>query len=175
MADSPPPTTTTEPEALEVRPPSRRLDRRFILWRTLNALSWATGVVGGAALLYALVPGVRPWLQPVLVILAAVYGVNIAIMPTLRYLIHRWETTDQAVYSLHGWLTREWRIVPISRIQSIDTVKGPLQQLLGLATIKVTTASREGGVTIEGLDSAVAEESVRRLNEIAQVTPGDAT
>jgi membrane protein YdbS with pleckstrin-like domain len=59
----------------------------------------------------------------------------------VRFRIHRWEVTDEAVYTLSGWLVREWRIAPISRVQTVDTEHGPLQQLLRLATVTVTTAS----------------------------------
>lgn len=112
---------------------------------------------------------------PVIWIFSAIYAVNVAVMPTWRYLVHRWEINDQAVYALNGWITREWRITPISRIQSVETRRGPLQSVLGLATLKVTTASREGGITIDGLDAGVAKECSRRLTEITQATPGDAT
>ncbi|HEX8631646.1 MAG TPA: PH domain-containing protein [Catenuloplanes sp.] len=158
-----------------IRPPRFRLDRRFILWRTLQAIFWAVGLLGGLGVLYGLAEVTRTWLGPILLILGAIYALNITVMPTWRYHVHRWEATDEAVYALEGWLTRRWQIVPISRIQSIDTEIGLLQRMLGLATIKVTTASSEGTVTIEGLDVAIAEETVRRLNEITSATPGDAT
>jgi membrane protein YdbS with pleckstrin-like domain len=132
-------------------------------------------VVGGLRLVYVLFGPVRPWLGPLLWVATAIFAVNLVFMPTYRYRIHRWETTDRAVYALTGWLWREWRIVPVSRIQSVDTVQGPLERLLRLATISVTTASREGLVKIEGLDEAVAESAVRRLGEITQDTAGDAT
>ena len=61
--------------------------------------------------------------------LVVVFAVNVVFMPTYRYWVHRWETTDQAVYTLTGWLSREWRIVPISRIQTIDTQRSALQRL----------------------------------------------
>jgi membrane protein YdbS with pleckstrin-like domain len=158
-----------------LRPPRHRLDRRFVLWRTLQAIFWAVGVLGTLTAIYAYAEITRPWLGPVLLILAAVYAVNITVMPAWRYRVHRWEATDDAVYALSGWLTREWRIVPISRIQSIDTEIGPLQRRLGLATISVTTASSEGKITIEGVATPVAEEAVDRLREITAATTGDAT
>jgi hypothetical protein len=89
--------------------------------------------------------------------------------------VHRWEATDDAVYALGGWLTRKWQIVPISRIQSIDTEIGLIQRWLGLATVTVTTASSEGKIAIEGLDVRVAEATVDRLREVAAATDGDAT
>ncbi|MEU4625772.1 PH domain-containing protein [Actinoplanes sp. NPDC023801] len=164
---------TSAPPSL--RPPRHRLDRRFVLWRTLQAILWAAGVLGTLTAIYGRAEVTRPWLGPVLLILGVIYAVNITVMPTWRYRVHRWEATDDAVYALSGWLTREWRIVPISRIQSIDTEVGPLQRRLGLATISVTTASSEGKITIEGVAVAVAEATVDRLREIAAATAGDAT
>lgn len=157
------------------RPPRRRLDRRFVLWRTLQTLFWAIGVLGilGAVWYFAVVT--RPWVGPVLIVLAVIYAVNIAVMPSWRYRVHRWETTDDAVYTLTGWLTHKWQIVPISRIQSIDTGIGPLQRAFGIATITVTTASSDGNVEIEGIAVADAEAAVDRLREITAATVGDAT
>jgi membrane protein YdbS with pleckstrin-like domain len=89
--------------------------------------------------------------------------------------VHRWEADEQAVYTLTGWLKMEWRVAPISRIQTIDTERAALQRLFGLATVTVTTASAAGPVTIEGLDAGAAAELARRLTEITQADPGDAT
>jgi membrane protein YdbS with pleckstrin-like domain len=63
----------------------------------------------------------------------------------------------------------------MSRIQTVDTVRGPLEQLYRLATVTVTTASAKGEVRIEGLDHEAAAELADRLTRITQATPGDAT
>jgi membrane protein YdbS with pleckstrin-like domain len=160
---------------LRLRPPRHRLDRRFILWRTLQAVFWAIGVLGALGVIFAYAERTRPWLGPVLGVAGLLYVVNIAVMPTWRYRVHRWETTEDAVYALEGWLTHKWQVVPISRIQSIDTEIGPLQRRLGIATITVATASSEGKITIEGVNARVAEEAVDRLREVTAATPGDAT
>jgi uncharacterized protein len=176
MAEEPRPMPVpAESRALRLRPPRHRVGRRFILWRTLQAMFWGAGVLGALGAAYRFIEGARPWLGPLLLIIAVIYLVNIVVMPTWRYLVHRWETTDDAVYALAGWLTRKWQIVPVSRIQSIDTESGPIQQFLGLATIKVTTASSEGTITIEGLDAEVARETVDRLRAVTAATQGDAT
>ncbi|MFF5084427.1 PH domain-containing protein [Actinoplanes sp. NPDC000266] len=151
------------------------MDRRFVPWRTLQALIWGVFVLGTLGVVHGLAEVTRPWLGPVLVIGGAIYAVNIVVMPSWRYRVHRWETTDDAVYALEGWLTKKWQIVPLSRIQSIDTEIGPLQRMFGIATIKVTTASSEGRISIEGLDAEVARETVDRLREVTAATPGDAT
>jgi membrane protein YdbS with pleckstrin-like domain len=60
-------------------------------------------------------------------------------------------------------------------VQTVDTAHGPLQQLLGLATVTVTTASARGPVKIAGLAADDAAELARTLTETTQATPGDAT
>jgi uncharacterized protein len=92
-----------------------------------------------------------------------------------RYRVHRWETTDDAVYTRTGWLWQEWRVAPMSRIQTVDTERGPLEQLFGLSSITVTTASAAGPLKIVGLDHELAAELVRRLTAATQANPGDAT
>lgn len=97
------------------------------------------------------------------------------VMPQWRFRVHRWESTPDAVYTLSGWFNQEWRIAPVSRIQTVDTKRGPLQQMLGLATVTVTTASAAGPVEIEGLDTDTASRLVDELTTTTQATPGDAT
>lgn len=132
-------------------------------------------IVGGLTAAYLLFPVARPWLAPPLWLMAFVTAVEVLVVPLWRYRVHRWETTDKAVYAATGWFVREWRVAPISRIQTVDTEAGPLQQLLGLATVTVTTASAQGPVRIAGLAKPTAVRVAEQLTEIAQVTEGDAT
>ena len=74
------------------------------------------------------------------------------LVPQWRYLVHRWEVTDTAVYTQTGWWARERRIAPMSRVQTVDHREGAIARLFGLATVRVTTASSAGALTIEGLD-----------------------
>jgi membrane protein YdbS with pleckstrin-like domain len=96
-------------------------------------------------------------------------------MPRWRFRVHRWEATDDAVYTSAGWLSQEWRVAPMSRIQTVDLQRGPLQQLFRLATVTVTTASAAGALQLAGLDHDLAVDLVEQLTETTQATPGDAT
>ena len=100
---------------------------------------------------------------------------HVLVVPRWRYALHRWEITDDAVYTAAGWLRQEWRIAPMSRIQTVDTVRGPLQQLFDLSSVTVTTASAAGPLTIDGVDRERATEVVEQLTATTQATPGDAT
>ncbi|MFD0557974.1 PH domain-containing protein [Stackebrandtia endophytica] len=168
-------TADTPPPNLRLRSPQRRVSRRAIAWWTIQGFIGAVVMVGGMTAAQLWLPAIRPWLIPLWVIVAALALVEVFVEPTWRYAVHRWETTSTAVYSASGWFVREWRVAPISRIQTVDTVAGPLQQLLGLASITVTTASAKGPVRIDGLHRETAAEMADHLTEIAQLSTGDAT
>ena len=117
-----------------------------------------------------------PWLH-ILVAAVTVLGatVSLAVVPTWRYRVHRWEIGPQAVYTRTGWLVQERRIAPISRVQTIDTYRGPFDQLFGLANVTVTIASSAGAVHIVALVVDVADRIVAQLTDIAAIGAEDAT
>ena len=88
------------------------------------------------------------WWMPLL--LAAVLAAYVVVMPRWRYRVHRWEATGTAVYTQTGWWTRERRIAPMSRIQTVDYEERPVARLFGLASVTVTTASAAGALEIAG-------------------------
>ncbi len=100
---------------------------------------------------------------------------DIVVTPIWRYRVHRWEISDTAVYTRTGWFNQERRVAPISRVQTVDTERGPIDRLLGLSTVTVTTASSAGAVKITALDKEVADKTVAQLTDIAGRTLGDAT
>jgi membrane protein YdbS with pleckstrin-like domain len=111
----------------------------------------------------------------VLVVTLVLAVIHVVVSPLWRYAVHRWEISDTAVYTRTGWLTQESRIAPISRIQTVDTERGPLDRLLGLATITVTTASSAGAVRISALEYEVAQRTAGQLTDVAAQHRGDAT
>jgi membrane protein YdbS with pleckstrin-like domain len=114
-----------------------------------------------------------PWWVFVLVGLAL--AAYVLVVPQWRYVVHRWEVTDTAVYTQTGWWARERRIAPMSRIQTVDHVEGAISRLFGLATVTVTTASAAGALEIAGLDRDVARRLVDELTIKADAVEGDAT
>jgi membrane protein YdbS with pleckstrin-like domain len=110
---------------------------------------------------------------PGAVLLEAV--IVIGIRPWIRFRVHRWEVTGDAVYTLTGWLTRTWTLVPISRIQTVDVTRGVLQQLFGLSTVAVLTASSQGTVRIWHLEADVAQRVADDLAHRAEQVRDQAT
>jgi membrane protein YdbS with pleckstrin-like domain len=148
---------------------------------------WATeGVIGsaflgiGALVFMLLVPasagGPVPLLRWLVPIALGGYAVlAIGVRPWLRYRVHRWEVTGEAVYTLTGWLTRTWTLVPISRIQTVDVTRGVLQQMFGLATVAVLTASSQGTVRVPQLEADVAQRVADDLARRAEQVRDQAT
>lgn len=154
-----------------------------MLW-TLQNLVGVAFAVAPAAVLAWLVDATRPgwlpglvvdraWWVPLLVLIAGLPAILLA--PTWRYAVHRWEVTAEVVYTCAGWLDREWRLVPISRIQTVDTTRGLLERVLGLATLEIRTASHAGSSRIGGLPALVAAEIAHELARRAGARHDDAT
>jgi uncharacterized protein len=162
-------------DVVRLRPPRNRVERRAVsYWLTSELL---TTVVPAAVLvvLAVLIPPARPWLLLALGVELAIGLPYALVVPLWRYRVHRWEVTDDAVYTRTGWLWQEWRVAPMSRIQTVDTARGPLEQLFRLASVTVTTASAAGALKIQGLDHELAERLVEQLTETTQANRGDAT
>jgi membrane protein YdbS with pleckstrin-like domain len=106
---------------------------------------------------------------------AFVMAAHAVVMPRWRYRVHRWEVTDQALYTRSGWFSVHWRIAPISRIQTIDSHRSFGERIFGLANVTATTASAAGPVRIHGLDRQLADRLLDQLAVATGQTPGDAT
>jgi membrane protein YdbS with pleckstrin-like domain len=87
---------------------------------------------------------------------AVVIGLVVGPFQTLRWRRWSWRLTDRAIELRSGVITRRHTVVPHFRVQQIDVLEGPIERMLGLATLRVTTASASGSVDLPGLSAAVA-------------------
>ena len=155
--------------------PAHRVSPRAVsYWRISSAFGWLV-------FLGILVTVWRLWFDHLTwpAVGIGVWGLyavaHVIAMPVVRYRVHRWEVTPTAVRTRSGWLSREQRIAPLSRIQTVDSSQGALMRVFGLTSVTVTTASAAGPVTIDALDTATAERLAAELTVATAATPGDAT
>ncbi|MGW6417809.1 PH domain-containing protein [Streptomyces sp. NPDC055055] len=165
----------TGENAVRLRPPRNAVDERAVAWWRSRLLVTTAAPVAVLAVLGAFLRSARFWLLLSAGTVAFLGLACAAFLPVWWFRVHRWEVTDDAVYVRTGALWQEWRIAPMSRIQTVDTVRGPLEQLFRLATVTVTTASSKGALRIEGLDHELAAGLAERLTLVTGATPGDAT
>jgi uncharacterized protein len=144
------------------------------MWASAAALGWIAPVAAQAV--WVIVHPGPAWLHvTVAAVTLALMAMHIGVVPIWRYRVHRWEISPQAVFTRTGWLVQQRRIAPISRVQTVDTYRGPLDRVFKLANVTVTTASSAGAVHIVALDTVVADGVVERLTDIAALGAEDAT
>ena len=158
-----------------LRAPTHQVSPRAIPFWTVSALIGDGVLVLGAAIAYFVIPDVPGWVGLGVLALALAAAVHVLVMPRVRFKVHRWEVTSTAVHTREGWIGRESRIAPISRVQTVDSRQGALMRMFGLASITVTTASAAGPITISCLDDHIARDVVAQLTAITAATEGDAT
>lgn len=150
-------------------PPRERLDPRArTLWRlsgTLQTVPLVLAVGVGV--------GVLAWFDVVslpVAVVAVVAGLvlavaGVAVVPDLVWRHWRYEIGEAEVDLQHGWLTVTRTLVPMARIQHVDTRRGPLQRRFGLASVVFYTAA--GASEIPALADHVADETRDRIAVLA--------
>jgi uncharacterized protein len=149
--------------------PSRRLAAKARwVWRAEQVLGWGVAVVGGFVL-----AGPLDGILAVLVRVVPVVGLLTCVVavPELRWRRWRWEVRPEAIDLRHGALTVRRTLVPMRRVQHVDTTRDVIEQRLGLASVRVHTAA--GSHTIPLLPLADADEVRERIAELARAADGD--
>jgi membrane protein YdbS with pleckstrin-like domain len=144
--------------------PSRTLAReaRWV-WCGEQVLGWGLAIVAGLA--------VAPQLDGALAVLAravpvAGLAVCAVLVPSLRWRRWRWEVRPEAIDIRQGTFTIRRTLVPMLRVQHVDTRRNPVEQALDLATVVVHTAA--GSHTIPLLRVTDAAEVRDRIAELAR-------
>ena len=150
--------------------PAERLDPRAIkLWRITGVLNMLPLLIGagfaGRALLRFGGVSFLAGVLPVLAVLA-LSGVVVGVAPGLRWRRWRYEIRPDEVDLQRGilWISRT--LVPLDRIQHVDTRQGPLQRRFGLSTVVFHTAA--GANQIPELSTPVAAEVRDRIAELTR-------
>ena len=144
--------------------PSRTLAReaRWV-WRGEQLLGWGVAVVIGL-----MVGAQLDGPLAVLVRLVPVAGLVVcaALVPSLRWRRWRWEVRPEAIDIRHGTFTIRRTLVPMLRVQHVDTRRNPVEQSLDLATVVIHTAA--GSHTLPLLRVTDAAEVRDRIAELAR-------
>jgi uncharacterized protein len=141
--------------------PSRRLaSAARWLWRA-QGLGATVAALIAAGVLSERVGGALWMLLPLVVATIA-----IGVVPELRWARWRYEVRDEEIDLRHGTVRITRTLVPMLRVQHVDTTQGPLDQALGLATVVVHTAA--GTTTIPALDEGHAARLRDRIAALAR-------
>jgi membrane protein YdbS with pleckstrin-like domain len=105
------------------------------------------------------------WIVPAAGLLAGTFAV-----PELRWRRWRWDLHADAIDIRHGTLTVRRTLVPLVRVQHVETRRDIVEQLFDLATVVVHTAA--GSHTIPLLAEADADELRDRIASLTSAGDG---
>jgi membrane protein YdbS with pleckstrin-like domain len=148
--------------------PSRRLPAEargyFILGSLAVTLPFviAAFVVGGA--LSGDVPDALVWALRAIAVATLVFG-GIA-LPLLRWRSWRYEVRDEELDLLRGAVVVRRTLIPMTRIQHVDTTRNVVGDLFGLRSVVVHTAA--GSNDIPALRPAEADAIRDRIAQLAR-------
>ncbi len=138
--------------------PAHRLPREArSYWRVSGTLQGAGLVL--ASLVFGMGLGGLGWL--LLLAAAVATAVLGAVVPELRWRRWRYEVRDDEIDLVRGAFVVRRTLIPIRRVQHVDTESGPLQGSFGLAAVTFHTAA--GGVAIPALLKGEAEQVRSRV------------
>lgn len=140
------------------------------VWAIKSAVSAAIfGAI--AAVAFSVVSIGGPWVGGVILVAGTVLGI---VFSVLRYRIWTYQVRSDSLYLRRGVVTRVATVAPYVRIQHVDTRRGPIDRVFGLATTVVYTAgSRGADVSIPGLTPERAADLQTRLKQLAIAAEGD--
>ena len=145
--------------------PAERLDPRAIrLWRITGLINMLPLLIGAGVAFWALVRfgDYSLFVAGLPVLAMLVLGVAIVgVVPPLRWRMWRYEIRPDEIDLQRGILWIERTLVPLARIQHVDTRQGPLQRRFGLSTVVFYTAA--GPNRIPELSTQVAAEVRDRI------------
>ena len=144
--------------------PTRTLAReaRWV-WRGEQFIVWGVAVVVGL-FVAAQLDGILALALRVVPVAGLL--VCVTLVPSLRWRHWRWEVRPEAIDIRRGTFTIRRTLVPMLRVQHVDTTRGVVEQSLDLATVVVHTAA--GSHSIPLLSVADAGELRDRIADLAR-------
>ncbi len=138
--------------------PRQRLDSRALKAWFYSGLLWGVGLMLlPAAYLIILsrmwnLPRLYGWLALAGIIL---YTVWISVfVPRLKMRFWRYDIREEEIDIQYGIFIRRRTLIPMIRVQHVDTEHGPIMRLFGLATLCVSTAATNHRIPALSRDKA---------------------
>ena len=137
----------------------------------VQALFWAVPLFFGAMAGGTALGGV--WAVAVPVAATALGAIGVLVVPALTVRRWRWALRDEELDLRHGVVTTQRTVVPMARIDHVETTRGFLaQNTFGVASLTVHTAA--GATTVPALPTQVADGLRDRIAHLARTPDVDA-
>ncbi|CAN5376777.1 PH domain-containing protein [soil metagenome] len=96
---------------------------------------------------------------------------SIVLIPYLRWKNWRYSIDQHEIDLLRGVLVKTETLIPLSRVQHVDTRQGPLFRWYGLSSVTISTAATTH--EIPGLDQEIANKVRKEISTYARLAEED--
>ncbi len=154
--------------------PAHRLDPRMLrVWYLSDVVAMAVvaALAVAAWLVVSHLGGDVFWVYLVAGVVEAICLGDLLVSPRVEYATWRFDVTPTDVDLYHGVFVKKRVLVPLVRVQHVQTKQGPLLRAHGLASVTVSTAGES--FEIPGLAEADAEALRDRVAELARLAKED--
>lgn len=162
-------------EVLDLRQTPRQLiDQKAVqYWRYSNIISAIFLLLIPVAYYAAMRRWSWPfWITVVLLFLTLAIAIfNIFFKPEIIWKTWRYDVSEQEIDLFHGIFIKTRTLIPMVRVQHVDTQQGPLLRHFGLSTVTISTAA--GTHEIPALADDVAASLRDSISELARVVDED--
>ncbi|MEW9503052.1 PH domain-containing protein [Jeotgalibacillus marinus] len=157
---------------MDRREPSTRISERALtVWKLYG---WITaGIISLVAIAVITLSIIFDWsnwfivaavVLPIIDIILFVY-----IFPTLKWKRWRYEVREEEIELQHGIFIVKRTLVPMIRVQHVDTEQGPILRKYRLSTISISTAATVHQIPALDLDEADSlRDSISALARVAE-------
>lgn len=150
--------------------PQERLDARALTaWRISGLLSWLVTLcfAVGLSVLFWFLDLAWWWLTLPLLFALVIGVITIWVIPPIQWRRWRYAVTERDIELQRGIIIITRTLIPIARVQHVDTRQGPILRRFDLAGIAIATAA--GTEEIPALAMDVADDLRNRISDLAGI------
>ncbi|MEH7885592.1 PH domain-containing protein [Bacillus sp. JJ1609] len=159
---------------MTISEPQRRISERALtVWKISACLhSLVVWLIAGGLITLTVLFDWPYWIIGAAFMVAALYSyLFIFLLPTLRWKRWRYEVREQEIELQYGVFIIKKTLIPMIRVQHVDTQQGPLLRKYRLSTVTVSTAATVH--EIPALDMEEAENLRTSISRLARVADED--
>ncbi|WP_077216078.1 PH domain-containing protein [Bacillus kwashiorkori] len=154
-------------------PRNRISEKALKVWKISGAISSAIYLsISITAIILINIFDWPKWIIPIIVVLWVLKSYySIFFSPKLRWKRWRYEVRDQEIELQYGLFVVTKTLIPMIRVQHVDTSQGPLLKKYKLASISISTAATVH--EIPALEEEEAEELRHFISRLARIAEDD--
>ncbi|WP_165999242.1 PH domain-containing protein [Bacillus sp. Cs-700] len=155
--------------------PSKRIDPKGLkVWQITGGMVSLIYILllSGLFVVHVIVRPLPLWILAVGCVLALLFVIlQTWLLPKLRWKKWRYEVTEHEIELKHGVIIVKRTLIPMVRVQHVDTRQGPLLRAYRLSSVTISTAATTH--EIPALSNEIADELRDRISILARVAEDD--